>query len=252
MAKVHDFLEMWQGNQNLRATQEESRVQNKQMTAVGYSSYTEVIITALWSLFQHDGAAAFTLSGRSHLAPPLSAKELPGGRTQMLNVHQIQRNNRHPVECDEDSAPGSISDTEDWLDWNGDVDNANGSEDDCAADVESDIEQDKSIEDPECPEQRDESVAPNVPRLIWPIRKSRRQPEKVLMTVNAIETTRNKGVKMTLDRMRECFTSFFMYLHREFLLDIYHGWMVSSSLWIPVDRQMYSRRNEPFDKIQKS
>jgi len=25
MAKVHDFLEMWQGTQNLRATQKESR-----------------------------------------------------------------------------------------------------------------------------------------------------------------------------------------------------------------------------------
>jgi len=35
MAKVHDFLEMWQGRQNLRATQKESRAQNKQMTAIG-------------------------------------------------------------------------------------------------------------------------------------------------------------------------------------------------------------------------
>jgi len=34
MAKVHDFLEMWQGSQNLHATQKESRAQNKQMTAV--------------------------------------------------------------------------------------------------------------------------------------------------------------------------------------------------------------------------
>jgi len=36
MAKVHDFLEIWLGSQNLGATQEESRAQNKQMTAVGY------------------------------------------------------------------------------------------------------------------------------------------------------------------------------------------------------------------------
>jgi len=35
MAKVHDFLEMWQGSQNLRAVQKESRAQNKQVTAVG-------------------------------------------------------------------------------------------------------------------------------------------------------------------------------------------------------------------------
>jgi len=32
MAKVHDFLEMWQGSQNLQTTQKESRAQNKQMT----------------------------------------------------------------------------------------------------------------------------------------------------------------------------------------------------------------------------
>jgi len=41
MAKVHDVLEMWQGSQNLCATQKESRAQNKQMTAVGYISDTE-------------------------------------------------------------------------------------------------------------------------------------------------------------------------------------------------------------------
>jgi len=36
MAKVHNFLEMWQGRQNLRDTQKESRAHNKQMTPVGY------------------------------------------------------------------------------------------------------------------------------------------------------------------------------------------------------------------------
>jgi len=61
MAKVHDFLEMWQGSQNLRATQKESRAQNKQMTAVGYISDTEESVKASWSLFQRDGAAAFKL-----------------------------------------------------------------------------------------------------------------------------------------------------------------------------------------------
>jgi len=61
-AKVHDFLEMWQGSQNLRATQKESRAQNNQMTAVGYISDTEEIVKGSWSNFQHDSAAAFTLS----------------------------------------------------------------------------------------------------------------------------------------------------------------------------------------------
>jgi len=79
MAKVHDLLEMWQGSQNLRDTQKESRAQYKQMTAVGYISDTEEIVKSSWSLFQHDGAAAFKLSERSPLPPALSAKDLPGG-----------------------------------------------------------------------------------------------------------------------------------------------------------------------------
>jgi len=195
MAKVHDFLEMWQGSQNLRATQKESRAQNKQMTAVGYISDTEKIVKPPWSLFQHDGAAAFKLSERSPLLPPLSAKDLHGGQTRILNVRRIRRINRHPVDSDEDSAPESSSDTEDWLNWNGDWDNPNDSEDDCAADVESNMDQDNSIEDPESQEQRDVSTAPNVPGLIRPTWKTQRQAEMALVTVNAIETRRNKGVK---------------------------------------------------------
>jgi hypothetical protein len=82
MPKVHDFLDMCQGSQNLRATKKESRAQNKQMTAVGYILDTEEIVKASWSLFQHDGAAAFKLSQRSPWPPALSANDLPGGRTQ--------------------------------------------------------------------------------------------------------------------------------------------------------------------------
>ena len=79
--------------------------------------------------------------------------------------------------------------------WNGDLDNRNHNEDVCAVDSESDTEQDKSNKDSEWPEQRNVSATPNVPRLIRPTWKSRRQAEKVLMTVNAIEMRRNKGVK---------------------------------------------------------
>jgi len=197
MAKVHDILEMWQGSQNLRATQKESRAQNKQMTAVGYILDTEEIIKASLSLFQHDGAAAFKLSERSPLPPTLSAKDLPGGRTQILNVRRILRINRHPVASDNDSAPGSISDTEDWLNGNGDLDNPNDREEDCSVDDDSDIEHNNCIEDPECPEQQDVSAAPNVPGLVGPTRKSKRQAEKVSMTVNAAQTWRNQGGKKT-------------------------------------------------------
>jgi len=195
MAKVHDFFEMWQPSQNLHATQKKSRAQNKQMTAVGYVSDTEEIVKASWSLFQHDGTAASKLSERSPLPPALSAKNLPGGRTQIINFRQIGRINRHPVESDKDSAPESISDIDDWLNWNGDLQNPKDSKEDCAADDESDIEHNNGIEDPECPEQQNFSAAPNVPGLVRPPRKSKRQAEKVLVTVNAVETRINKGGK---------------------------------------------------------
>jgi len=195
MAKVHDFLEMWQGSQNLRSAQKEPRAQNKQMTAVGYISDTEEIVKASWSLFQHDGAAAYKLSERLPLPPALSAKDLPGGRTQILNVHRIRKINRYPVESDEDSAWESISDTDDWLNWNGDLYNPNDSEDNCAADDESDIEPNNGVDDSECPGQQEVSATPNVPGLVQPTQKLKRQVEKVLVTVNAVETRRNIGGK---------------------------------------------------------
>jgi len=193
MAKVHNFLEMWQGSQNLRTTQKESRAQNKQMTAVGYISDTEESVNASWSIFQHDGAAAFKLSERSPLPPALSAKQLAGGRTQVLNVRRIRRIDCHRAESDDNSAPESVSDTENWLNWNGDLDNPNESEDDCDADNESDVELDNCFEDPECPEQRDVCAAPNIPGLIWPIERSKKWTEKSLVTVNATETRRIRG-----------------------------------------------------------
>jgi len=174
MAKVLDFLEMWQGCRNLRATRKKSRAPNKQMTAVRYISDTDEIVKASWSLFQDDGAAAFKLTERSPSPPPLSAKDLPGGQTQILHVRWIQRINRHPVERDENSAPDSILDTDDCLNWNGDLDTPIDSEENCAADDESDIEQNNGIKDPECPEQHDMSASPNVPGLVWPTRKSKR------------------------------------------------------------------------------
>jgi len=146
----------------------------------------------------------------------LSAKDLPGRRTERFNVRRIQRINRHPVERDEDSAPERILDPEDSLNWNGDLDNRNGSEDDCGAEVESNLEQDDSIDDPDCPEQRHVSTGPNVSGLIQPTQNSKRQDGTVLMMVNAIKTRRNKGVMKNWDRMRQCFTSFFMYLDRDF------------------------------------
>jgi len=86
MAKVEDFLEMWQGGQNLPATQKESRSQSKEITAVGYILENEVIVRASWSNMQHDSIAAITLSERSPLPPAWSEKHFPGGRTELFNV----------------------------------------------------------------------------------------------------------------------------------------------------------------------
>jgi len=162
MAKVHDFLEMWQGSQNLRATQKKYSAQNKQMTTAGYISDTEEIVKASWSLLQHDGAAAFKLSDESPVPPALSAKDLSGGRTQVLNVRRIKRIDSHPAESDKDCSPASISDTKNWLNWKGDLDNSNDSKDDWEADNESDMELDNDSEVSETPEQRNVTAAPNV------------------------------------------------------------------------------------------
>jgi hypothetical protein len=89
MARVHGCLEMCLGRQYLGATQKESPAQYNGMITMGYISDNEEDVKASWSLFQHDGAAAFKLSERSPLKPPLSATYLPGGRTHILNVHHI-------------------------------------------------------------------------------------------------------------------------------------------------------------------
>jgi len=54
-------------------------------------------------------------------------------------------------------------DTENWLNWNGDLDNPNDSEDDWEADIEFEIELDNGIEDPETPGQQEVTAGPNVP-----------------------------------------------------------------------------------------
>jgi hypothetical protein len=83
------------------------------MTAEGYISDTEGMVKACWSLLQHDGPAVFKLSERSPMPEALSAKNLPGGQTQTLNVRRIRRINHHPVKREENKAPESISDTDD-------------------------------------------------------------------------------------------------------------------------------------------
>jgi len=135
------------------------------------------------------------LSERSPLPQALSAKVLPGGRTQILNVRRIRTINHYPVEIDDNSPLESISDAENCLNWNGDMDNSNNGEVNCAPDNEPDIEHNNGIQDPDCQEKQDVNATPNVPRLVWPTQKSKRQTERVFVMVNTIETSRNEGVK---------------------------------------------------------
>jgi hypothetical protein len=85
---VQPILAIWQGSQNLCGTEKEFRVQNDQMTSVGYIFNTEEIIKASWINFRHDGGAASALSERTLLPPAVSAKNLARGQTEVLNVCQ--------------------------------------------------------------------------------------------------------------------------------------------------------------------
>jgi hypothetical protein len=138
----------------------------------------------------------------------LSAKVLAGGQTQIFNVLRLWKINRHPVESDEGCIPECISDTDDYLNWNGDLNNPIDSEEDCAEDNESDIDHNNGINHPECPVQQDVSAAPNVPGMVRPTRKSKSQAEKKFVTVSPVETRRNSRAEIKSDRMRQWFTSF--------------------------------------------
>jgi hypothetical protein len=54
---------------------------------------------------------------------------------------------------------------------------------------------DSNNEKSETPELRYESAAPNIPWLICPTWQSKKKVEKALLTVNIMETRRNKGMK---------------------------------------------------------
>src|ERR1700749_1030580 len=89
MAKVHDFLDMWDGSQKLRRMQQEARAQNSEMTAMGYISDTDEMVDAGWESFKHDGATAFkVIEQNSGLPTSLPHSELLHGKTKVLKVRQ--------------------------------------------------------------------------------------------------------------------------------------------------------------------
>jgi len=112
-----------------------------------------------------------------------------------LNACGIGRINRHPLENDENCATERIPDTEEWLNWIGDLDDPNDSEKNCGPNVESDLEQGNGTDHLDGLENRDVSSVPNAPRLICHRQQSKRPAEEMSITVNAIKLKKNKAVK---------------------------------------------------------
>jgi hypothetical protein len=74
------------------------------------------------------------------------------------------------------------------------------------------------------------SAAPNVPRLVWPTWKLKWQADKVWVTVNAIELRRNNGVEKWWTESINGSAASLCSLTECSQMEIYFGWMVSSSL----------------------
>jgi predicted nuclease of predicted toxin-antitoxin system len=195
MAKVHGFLEMWQDSKILRSTQKAAHAQNPQMTAMGYISDSEETVKSWWSAFQFDGAAAFQLTENSLLPLTLLQIDLSGGKTKVINFHRIQSINQHPPESDDDSAAECNSDTEDWHNRTGDLDDPNDYEIEGQADIKDEmyVSDDSDVNDG-----LEVKAAPNIPGLIRPVRKSTHLPQEPitesLPTIN-IETRKGKGYR---------------------------------------------------------
>jgi hypothetical protein len=86
IAKVNDFLEMWQGSQNQCATLKVSDSSNKQMPAVEYILDREEIVNASSSLFQCGCTASLKLLERLLLPTAFSAKGPPWRTTSAKNI----------------------------------------------------------------------------------------------------------------------------------------------------------------------
>jgi hypothetical protein len=112
-----------------------------------------------------------------------------------LNVRRFKRIDCHRTDSGENSSPASISDTKNWLNWNGDLDNPNASDDDREADNESDMQLENRSEDSETPEEQNVRTAPMVHELVQPTGWSKKTAAKELMTVSIMETWWNKGIK---------------------------------------------------------
>jgi hypothetical protein len=81
------------------------------------------------------------------------------------------------------------------LHWNCNLHHQNATNENATANVQFHIGHGNAIDDPACYLYQYMSAVPNVSRLIRHTRKSMKLAQNMLLTVNAIEPRRNKGVK---------------------------------------------------------
>jgi len=93
------------------------------------------------------------------------------------------------------SAPVSMLDNEYGHNRNDDLANPNESEDNWVPDVETYMDPDNGLEDPESTQQWHLNTTAHVPGLMHPTWRSKEEASKAIMIANAIETRRNKGYK---------------------------------------------------------
>jgi len=176
------------------------------MAAVEYISDTEGIVKASWSNFPHYCIATYKLSERFPLPPSLCTWDLLGKEATMIMVCRIWTINHHPAGSDEDSAPETTSNTENWLDRKRNSDNPITSNDKWVVDDLRDMVWANIIEHPESHEHRVVCATSNVPTFIGPIQRSVRWTEQELMAVTAMETRWSKGHMRKYNRMCQiCF-----------------------------------------------
>lgn len=243
---AHNYVESLQISENLCCTEKEYRTQFEQMSAVGYIAYPEEIIKVFCDKFQLAGVAGLKLKEIYHLLPSISANDLHGRQTVVLNVHCVLRIDPDPAKNINHSAPESISDNEHLLNWDGYQDNSKLNKDDLEAEEETEQELDNAIEHAEtpcleCPAKWSRNVSVN--RLV--IESIRKR----LMILTAVETRRRKGNENIKHRMEHSHvTMYCMLLNRELHVQMYYWSEGSSFKWILADKLMYRLQNVLFGK----
>jgi len=173
MAKVHDFLEMWQDSENLWATQKALYHWNKQITTMGYISDKKQTVKLSWSAFEHDGIAGVKMTEKSPLPPSLLQTELSGTKTKVRNIHWVYNIYLHSTESDDDSYVKTNSDNDYRLHWNSNLDNWTYNENDCKVYNEDVM---NLSDDSNVIHEAEESNVPAIPnvahciRLVWKLK----------------------------------------------------------------------------------